>query len=220
MYNPKVLTSQKTGMFWYNPKPHDRPLATDRSLTDKGFGNMNTPRGPGYVRFTHILSGKDFYFFTSHAPISGGSDTRIKCFELENKVITEIVGTLPFFSAGDRNLLPGERTMDAYKALVPGPDHGIYDWMHENNHEGFNTTWLGYLYEPKEFQNQVQENGELKLSDRFDIGISSLKSIWSAHYHCIIRDDEVKLLGELTEKDNLTRNFLSDHSLVVALFII
>ena len=228
MYNPLVLVAKKTGMFWYNPKPYQRPLEVDRSLTDKGYGNMNTPRGPGYVHFFHILSGKEFYFFTSHAPISGGSETRKKCFELENKVIPEIVGSLPFFSVGDRNLLPdqGDLAEEAYNALVPVPvpgpdssnDHLIYDWLNEKNHEGFMGTWLGYLYEPVEFQTQIQPDGSLRNSKRFDVGTSSLKSFWSAHYHCIIKENGVQVLGKLTEKDNLTRNFLSDHSMVVAKF--
>jgi hypothetical protein len=214
MYDPKIVTAKYVNMFWYNPDPFTRPLSTDRSLTDKGFGNMNTPRGPGYVKFNHISSGKDFYFFTSHAPLSGGWKTRGECFKLERKIIKEIVGTDPFFSVGDRNMLPDEGFDETYKVLV---SDGAYDWLNPENHEGAYTTWIGFLYEPEHIQNYVHKGKTIfKRTERLDIGISSLKSIKSAHYHCVIRDDGVKLLGELTEKDNLIRNFLSDHSMVVA----
>lgn len=218
MWNPQTLKDNFRGMFWYNPEPFQRPTSTDRALTDKGFGNMNTPRGPGYIKFTHIESNKDFYFFTSHAPISGGSQTRIRCFETENKVIKEMVGSVPFFSVGDRNLLPDADVEQAYNQLV-SLDHGVNDWLNPGNHLGFTGTWLGYLYEPLKFQNQINPDGSMTDQSRLDVGTSSLKSLWSAHYHCIIRnDDTVKLLGALNPQDNQTRNFLSDHSMVIAKF--
>jgi len=215
MYKPNVVVPKKSGIFWYNPNPFEKPTATDRTVTDKGFGNVNTPRGPGYVEFTHVASGKDFYFFTNHAPLSGGSNTRMKCFELENQVIKKMVDSKPFFSIGDRNLLPDAGHDESYKALVPT---GTYDWLNKKNHCGAFTTWLSFQYEPLEYHNQMQKDGSFKETWRYVIGTSSLRSVWSAHYHCIIRGDDVQLLGELTEKDNLTRNFLSDHSMVVAKF--
>lgn len=233
MWNPKTVSAIFKGIFWYNPKPFERPLATDRSVTDKGFGNMNTPRGPGYIRFKHIETQKDFYFFTSHAPISGGSNARKQCFELENKVIRDLVGdsNIPFFSVGDRNLIPDQlppnsctngnvcTVSDAYHALV-NPAENIFDWMNSDNHSGFFGTWLGYLYEPIQFQNQIKSDGTLTNQVRLDIGTSSLKSIDSAHYHCVIRDDEVELLGSLSELDNVKRNFFSDHLLLTAGFLL
>jgi hypothetical protein len=223
MYNPVTVsvTSKDVGVFWYNPEPFKKPTAVDRSETDKGFGNMNTPRGPGYVKFTHNFTNKDFYFFTSHAPISGGAKTRTECFKLENRVIKELTGdgvTVPFFSIADRNMFSDDNFDESYSALVP---HGVYDWVdlsNPDNHVGFPTTWLGYLYEPVQCQNKVLANMTFEKKYRLDIGISSLKSISSAHYHCIIRDDETQLLGDLVEADNETRNFLSDHSMVVAKF--
>jgi len=219
MYNPEIFEPKKSGIFWYNPNPFQRPTATDRAQTDKGFGNMNTPRGPGYVQFTHKLNGKEFYFFTSHAPISGGSQTRSECFKLENETIPQITNGVPFFSVGDRNLIPDDNGVDdkAYDTLV-SPKNGIYDWVNQESHDGFKTTWLGYLYEPCQFQNEILANGTFKQNKIFDVGTSSLKSFWSAHYHCIIRDDKVELLGALNEGDNQTRNFLSDHSMLVAKF--
>ena len=226
MYNPKkvrhslgIAASMEViptdqGMFWYNVEPFKKPTATDRSQTDKGFGNMNTPRGPAYMRFTHIETNKDFYFFTSHSPISGGAKTRMECFKLENEIIKKIVNDIPFFSIGDRNLFPDDRAEESYNALV---SKDVYDWFNVENHIGFTTTWLGYLYEPKQYQNQIKQSS-LTDTTRLDIGISSIKSISSAHYHCIIRDTCVELLGELKEDDNLTRNFVSDHSMVVANF--
>lgn len=217
MYNNSV-TPKDTGMFWYNPEPFKKPTAIDRAETDKGFGNMNTPRGPGHIKFTHNSSGKDFYFFTSHAPISGESKARIECFKLENKIIKEMTNNYncPFFSIGDRNIFPDDNYEESYKALVD--NDGVYDWINKDNHSGFKTTWLGYLYEPEKYQNKILSDGSFEDERRLDIGISSLKSISSAHYHIIIRNGKVELLGKLEESDNKTRNFLSDHSLVVAEF--
>jgi hypothetical protein len=206
MYDPKKVTAKATGLFWYNPKPFEPPTATDRSLTDKGFGNMNTPRGPGWVHFVHNYSGKEFFVFTSHAPISGGWKARYECFSLENKIIPDIVGARPFFSVGDRNLFPGVGYDDTYNALVP---QGVYDWLNKDSHIGYLCNWIGYLYEKEEFQNKINSGGQFTSPDRLDIGTSSLKSVWSAHYHCIIRGNSVELLGKLSEDDNLTRNFLS-----------
>lgn len=215
MYNPKVVTAIKTGIFWYNEKPFEVPTTTDRSLTDKGFGNMNTPRGAGYVQFIHNSTKNEFYFFSSHAPISGGGTTRMKCFEKENEVILKLTNGLPFFSVGDRNLFPDEEPTKVYNALVP---HGVFDWMNTKNHKGQHNTWLGFLYEKKEFQNQITQDGKFTEQKILDIGTSSIKSDWSAHYHCIIRDNNIELLGKITEEDNISRNFLSDHSMVVAGF--
>jgi hypothetical protein len=214
MYNPKFVIPKKSGIFWYNPEPFKRPTATDRGQTNKGFGNMNTPRAPGYVQFNHIRSGKPFWFFVSHAPISGGTNTRIKCFELERKIIKEIANEDAFFSVGDRNIF-SEDSNEAYKVLV---SDGVYDWFNNKDHVGPHNTWLGYLYEPKKFQNQILTDGSFEHKDRPDIGYSSIPSIWSAHYYCIIRKDGASLLGKLTPDDNLTRNFLSDHAMLVAEF--
>ena len=219
------LRSKSMGIVWYNPKPFQRPQVTPLD-TDQGFGNTKTPRGLGYVKFKHNQSEKEFYFFTSHAPISGGSKTRVGCFETENKVIHQIVGTTPFFSAGDRNLLPddNDKTRDpdlgdveAYRALVNSYP-GVYDWYNPKNHLGFPGTWFGYQYEPLKYQNLVKADGTLTMKRRFDIGISSLESLGSAHYHCVIRGESVELLGQLTEADNLERNTLSDHFAVIAQF--
>jgi hypothetical protein len=219
MYNPeKVKPQSDPGMFWYNQDPWKPPTATDRSETDKGFGNMNTPRGPGYVEFLHLESKKSFYFFTSHAPISGGWKTRMECFKLENKIIQQLTGAVkPFFSCGDRNLFPEDGEKETYVALVP---KGVYDWVHDtqNTHQGFRSTWLGFLYEPEKFQNQIDTEGKFKLPGRLDIGTSSEKSLWSAHYHNIIQAEDVVPLGKLSPKDNETRNFLSDHAMLVAGF--
>lgn len=175
--------------------------------------------GLDYVKFAQNFTNKDFYFFTSHAPISGGSKTKTECFKLENQIIRELTGETPFFSIGDRNIFPDDNFDESYSALVP---QGVYDWVDDlsnpDNHIGFPTTWLGYLYEPAQYQNKVLSNNTLEKKYRLDIGISSMKSISSAHYHCVIRDGDVQLLGRLVEGDNETRNFLSDHSLVVATY--
>ncbi len=216
MYNNNVLEAVDRGMFWYNPRPFEVPTATDRAETDKGYGNMNTPRGPGYLRFRHRKTLFEFYFFTLHAPLSGGWQTRKDCFECEKRVISQIVGNAHWFSVGDRNMIP-DGFFETYKALLSGKN--VYDWM-SAHHEGFVATWLGYLYEPKKFQNQVLIDGSLASTDTLDIGIGSLPSRGSAHYHCIIRDSKVELLGELNVNDNATREFLSDHSMLVADFTI
>jgi hypothetical protein len=150
----------------------------------------------------------------------------MECFKLENKIIQQLTGGVkPFFSCGDRNLFPEDGQKETYEALVP---KGVYDWVHDtqNTHQGFPSTWLGFLYEPAKFQNQVDTEGKFKLSGRLDIGTSSEKSLWSAHYHNIIQkadggeSEDVVLLGKLSPKDNETRNFLSDHSMVVAGFLL
>jgi hypothetical protein len=215
MYNPKKVTPERVNMFWYNPKPFEKPTLIDRSLTDKGFGNMNTPRGPGYVRFIRNTDKKPFWFFVSHAPISGGSATRTKCFQFEHKVIKTLVGTEAFFSIGDRNIFGNDNFAESYKALVP---NNVYDWMNIDNHDGYVQTWLGFLYEPLHLQNQIQGDGRLHLKDRLDIGYSSHKSIWSACYPCVIRKDKLLVSEKLSTDDNLDRNFASDHMMVLADF--
>lgn len=221
MYDPRKLQAIHSGIFWYHPEPFTVPTATDRSETDKGFNNMNTPRGPGFVRFMHLQTQKDFYFFSSHAPISGGYETRAACFALERTVIDRLVGKLPWFSVGDRNMFPDEGHSTMYETLLNGSN--VYDWKHSTNHVGHGTTWLGYLYEPLKFQTQVLENGKFDPvvdQARLDVGIGSLQSVWSAHYHCVIRGEQVELLGDLSPEDNETRNFASDHSMLVAKFVL
>lgn len=217
MFDPRTLepSTHNPGMFWYNSDPFKIPTSIDRTETDKGFGNMNTNRAVGYVEFTHIQSGRNFYFFVSHAPISGGTQTRKLCFELELKMIKEITNGIDWFSAGDRNMFPGAGYDEMYNALV---GNGAHDWMNVTNHIGPKCTWIGYSYEPMQFQNQIQNNGTFTMPDRLDVGISSLKSVWSAHFPCIIRNDEVSLYCKLNWNDDATRNYLSDHMMLVACF--
>lgn len=243
------------GMFWYNPDPWTPPTVTDRAETDKGFGNMNTPRAVGFVKFQHLQSKKPFLFATSHAPISGGWKTRAQCFKLEVDILNKLSKehSCPFFSVGDRNLFPEEGAQETYEALVP-PKTGVCDWVSPEftRHEGFESTWLGFMYEKEEFRPKISTDGKLGAKGRLDIGISNIQSKSSAHYHCIMRKDKlnekedgiseeekrkekatleshqekekekeklkVHLLGKLEPKDEETRSFVSDHSMVVATF--
>lgn len=229
LYDPADVTLEDVGMFWYKPDPLIPPTAMDRGTTDKGFGNCNTPRGPGWCRFRCNDTNKSFIFATVHAPLSGGAKTRQECFHLERKVFRQLWPELPIFSVGDRNILPDSETevKDTMDALL-GPTYGtVYDWFHPKYHVGIKSTWIGFDYEPNQFQAKVNEKGELETMGRLDVGFATIPPLWSAHSHCLIGDVEDGLgrrypvlepYGKLTLQNNITRPFASDHCMIMAGF--
>lgn len=244
MYDPRQVELLNTGMFFYKAQPYSTPRfndVPDHPSTDQGFGNVNSPRGPGFARFLHKGSGKQFFFFTFSAPLCGGSPARNQCFALERQIIAELTGTgtgtgtgktaapapapalsTPFFSVGDRNMLPADGFQENYDTLFNTQHGQVYDWKHPVKHEGCETTWLGYLYEPRRCQNTMDTTtGNFRFTARLDIGIASVPPLSSAHHHCFIRDKGyVDLLGALRPGDNEARTFLSAHSLLTARFLL
>jgi hypothetical protein len=69
--------------FWLNPEPEALPICKDRSITDKGFGNMNTYRAVLWAKLIDKKTQKPLFVFNSHYPLSGYNYTRTECAKIE-----------------------------------------------------------------------------------------------------------------------------------------
>lgn len=211
------------GVFWLNDNPYEIPTNKDRGETDKGFGNMNTYRAVFCTKLEMTdQPSKCLYVFNSHYPLSGDSQTRKKCAELEMKEIEKIAGDKPWVSAGDRNLIPvnNDRSSpdEVYKEFLK---YG-YDIRNSDNHFGISTSWIGFTYD--QYCNKIKisadEPNDFQDDTVLDLMISSMRADASFHLHGAfgLSDDGGYLLpltGELSENQI---SFVSDHALIGADF--
>ena len=204
---------KETGRFWLNENCDDIPCNMDRSLTDKGFGNMNTYRAVLWAKIN--IGNRIVYVFNSHYPLSGTTTTRMHCAKLERYQINAIAGSNFWISTGDRNFVPD--TIDpqiAYDALVAG----CYDIRDCCNHYGPDITWLGFSYD-KLINNIANDNftGDYVI----DVMISNQKAIRSFHHHTAynpITRRLIDLADGVDDKMGIERYFASDHAMIGADF--
>jgi len=213
LFKPDIYDIIQQGRFWLKEDPDSLPIYKDRSLTDKGFGNMNTYRAVLWIKLKHKSTKKILFVFNSHYPLSGGPSTRLKCAEIERQKINEIAKDDLWISMGDRNIIfeLGVLTkigdLDAMKPLL----YNAFDAVN-SNHKGPMTTWAGFKYDKC---TNIITNGEFEYPVRLDIIISNIQAISS--HHIITQFDENEIILnplKLEEK----RQFASDHLIVVAFF--
>ena len=210
----KSLQLLDSGRFWFNENPFELPIHRDRSQTDKGFGNFNTYRAVFWLCLsfpTTSCDRKPIYVFNSHYPLSGNNETRLKCAQLENKLIRQIAGENTWFSMGDRNLLPNDKHItpdQVYVELV----RDFHDVRDSNNHFGFDTTWAGFEYD--QFKNVISPEGHFVNHDVLDVLFSNRKSFISFHHpgNFISHDCDITVLD--LDSKIVSRNFTSDHLMV------
>jgi endonuclease/exonuclease/phosphatase family metal-dependent hydrolase len=201
------------GRFWLKEEPDVLPVYTDRSETDKGFGNMNTYRATLWVHLKHLNSNKSVFAFNSHYPLSGGPQTRLKCAEMERKKINEIAQNNFWISMGDRNIIFELGTLaevgdiGALKPLLENAYNAV-----SNNHYGPRATWAGFNYEPK-CKNPIHE-GSLKCPTAMDIIVSNHPSKRSEHVvtQFNAENEEIEFNPKVLKED---RNIASDHLMVI-----
>lgn len=195
--------------FWLHPAiditklPKDQ-VFNDRGKTDKGFGNMNTYRGVLWANLTFL--NQDIFVFNSHYPLSGGSETRYKCAQLEKQQIHEITkGKGSWFSCGDRNFILKE---EKGNEILKGNDY----IFHEDStyFYGTRTTWIGYDYDE---WNIWKKGSECIL----DVCVSNLKPKTCSHLPFVFVNGDKKgnAFGDITKRKNHTA---SDHCMVLAEF--
>ena len=169
----------KSGRFWLNSEPHELPTNTDRTITDKGFGNMNTYRAVLYCSVK--IPGKsgpdrELYVFNSHYPISGGNNCRYMCADVERYMINQVINDDPhvsdFVSCGDRNLIPnppGCRDIDE-KAVLAKLTDGYNTQQNATFFLGNrNNTWIGFTYDSS--YEEVTLLGQLRKSVVYKLAI-------------------------------------------------
>lgn len=214
----------ESGRFWLNENPDDIPTNQDRAITDKGFGNMNTYRAVLWAKIEDRVNGKIFYVFNSHYPLSGTSETRYKCAQLEMQKIREITNGSQWISGGDRNLIPRDDTDEMNRNCVLQEltstcnDITHFSGEHDGSgeHYGSSTTWLGFTYD-KETRNV--EPDEHKKKDRLDVVVSKIPTVRSFYHPVGFIDGKIVELDdyknqEIMDKLNYERTFGSDHCLV------
>ena len=206
--NVEILDANR---FWFNENQDEIPVNTDRSKTDKGFGNMNTYRAVLWIKAKY--NDKDIYVFNSHYPLSGNSETRYKCAELEVKKIQEITNGSFWISSGDRNLIPDDDDTLAYKV------GNVYNKLTEfgidatsQNHIGPRGTWSGFYYDDYKCDKETEKV--------LDIIVTNMKPEKSFCHIGMYKEEGRELIdlssytADLPEYDN--RFFASDHRAVVA----
>ena len=148
----------ESGRFWLNEQPLEIPTSTDRSVTDKGFKNMNTYRAVLWLRIQR--GQQSLCVFNSHYPLDGDSWTRLQCTRVEHEMIQKIAKDgEPWISTGDRNLVL--RPKDDVKC---NPQTIKEVWVekkccvvpdHSRCHLGLqHTTWLGFSYDACQYDLQ------------------------------------------------------------------
>lgn len=216
-----VIAREETGRFWLNETPDEVPTAYDRDETDKGFGNMNTYRAVLWCKVINLTNGDPIYIFNSHYPLSGNSETRFKCAELERAKIEEITARAKWVSASDRNLIkcdddnPYFNPQTIYKKLTQNA-HDIRDHR-PDKHYGISSTWLGFHYD--EHRGQISKEP----MDVLDVMVSSMNPICSFFHPGVFNPADGSIIPLASYNDsallasyNESRYFASDHALIGA----
>lgn len=213
LYKSDKFEIVNKGRFWLKEKPDVLPIHTDRSETDKGFGNLNTYRATLWLHLKHMNSNKPVFVFNSHYPISGGPSARLKCAEMERKKINEIAQNNFWISMGDRNIilelgkLDETGDIDALKPLLENAYNGV-----SNNHYGPRATWAGFNYDPI-CKNPIHE-GQFKFPTALDIVVSNYPSVRSEHVitQFDTENGSIELNPKILKEE---RNIASDHLMVI-----
>ncbi|WP_010304547.1 endonuclease/exonuclease/phosphatase [Candidatus Odyssella thessalonicensis] len=214
LYKTEKFKLEDKGRFWLKEDPDALPIHRDRSQTDKGFGNMNTYRGPLWVHLIHLPTKKSVYIYNSHYPLSGNHDTRLNCARIERQKIEEISQNNFWVSMGDRNIIPvtDESTESDIHALAPLLEDAYNAVNPKGCHGGPAATFVGFNYDT--YKNPIEE-GCLKQPKVLDVIVSNKPSLRSQHVLTQFSPEtgEVELNpASLTEN----RTFASDHLMVVA----
>ncbi len=177
---------------------------------------MNTYRAVLWAKIQ--MGSEEFFVFNSHYPLSGNSETRLKCAELEMHKIKEITKGDPWISLGDRNCIPTRDDNDVInKDSIREyfKQHNQTTTPIDANHIGIKTTWIGFLYD--QFRNKIDINGEYIDDGVLDIIVSNLTATLSFHLHGAFDPKEFGLLPLLKDLDTQNTDgcyFSSDHALV------
>lgn len=203
------------GRFWLNERPNELPTLTDRAVTDKGFGNMNTYRAVFHARLT-FLDDSVLFFFNTHYPLSGGNKTRVQCARMQRKQMELIAGELPWVAVGDMNTisLPEEDT-DEFNPTKVLDTLGKSAIEISRSHKGMKrNTWIGFTYD--QWFNPINEKGRFERESQLDHVVVSrwLPVVSSVVRHGAYDPVTGKILRKLPINDP-KRHFASDHALVM-----
>ena len=210
-------------MFWYKEnEPFTAPNSyggknKDGSYQDVGFGNTRTPRSVGSL----LLKDKNGHYIVvsnSHAPISGGSKTRSKCFELENKILSkykksktkEIGKEVYVVSAGDRNLLDDdiEKNLVAYKNLIGKEFNDVVNSA--KTFYGYKGSFIGFSYD--RYKRDIV-NGEITNPKRLDVMMVSknINTKNSGHFLPVMDEGKFKIFPNFGKVKFDRSELSSDH---------
>ena len=108
-YNGSVLTLSNSGRCWLN---------TNGSYsTNSSSGSSSPDRLIVWGYFTHKVSGKKFYFFTTHLPTSDETANNLAEAGAVNAFAASKAGSTPVILAGDMNAAPGHACEAGYNKL-------------------------------------------------------------------------------------------------------
>ena len=217
------LSIEDSFIFWYKEnKPFTAPTTyggkdKDGNYNDEGFGNTRSPRTVGSL----LLKDKDGNYFVSsnsHAPISGGSKTRAKCFELENKILSkykksktkEIGKEVYVVSAGDRNLLDDdiEKNLVAYKNLIGKEFNDVVNSA--KTFYGYKGSFIGFSYD---LYKRDIVNGEITNPKRLDVMMVSknINTKNSGHFLPVMDEGKFKIFPNFGKVKFDRSELSSDH---------
>jgi len=177
-YKDKDFAFLDKGRFWLKEDPDSLPVYTDRALTNKGFGNMNTYRATMWTQLKHLELNKQIFVFNSHYPLSGNQDTRFNCAKVERKKIDELAKGEFWISMGDRNIIPDTTSKIIGKEALEPLLQNAYDALIVKNHSGPLGTWAGFTYD--QYPSPIIE-GKFVIPEVLDVIASNYPSLCSEH---------------------------------------